>query len=123
MIVSKKSNYTAFRISKIENYIRDLDDDISSLFTALQRRIRFGDATDGKASENIAGEFQVYTSNGTADTEDAVAHTLGSIPKGFLVINIDKGGVVYDSGTAWTSSNIYLKVTTISTAVTLFLIK
>ena len=106
-----------------ENYSRDVNRDLINITETLKGRIRFGSGTSGERGENIAGEFVTYTSNAVADTEDTVAHTLGAAPVGFIIINRDKGGVVYDSGTAWTSSNLYLKCSTASTVVDLFLLK
>jgi hypothetical protein len=57
---------------------------------------------------------------GLADTEFAVAHTLGIIPSGFATKNSDKAGINYDSGgTAWTDTNIYLKNNVANCAVTI----
>jgi hypothetical protein len=123
MLTAKISNYIRFDKQQPEDYIKDVDKDLINLFTVLKGRVAFGSGSDGAKGENISGEFQVYTSNAVADTEDTIAHTLGAVPIGFIVINIDKGGVVYDGGTAWTSSNIYLKCSTTSTNITLFLLK
>lgn len=46
---------------------------------------------------------------GNADTEFTVLHNLSRVPKGYGVTYTDAGGVVYDSGTAWTAVAIYLK--------------
>ncbi len=97
--------------------------DLANLFLWSNGRVRFGSGVDGERGENMAGEFQVYTSNGSADTEDTVAHGLGAVPIGYIVIKQDKGSIVYDSGTAWTSTNIYLKQTGTSVATSLFLLK
>lgn len=56
---------------------------------------------------------------GTADTEFTITHPLGRIPAGFLVTRIDKAGTVYDSGTPWTNTTIYLKCSAASAVVTL----
>ena len=63
-----------------------------------------------------------YTSNGTANTEDAVAHGLKRVPLGFIVCSQDKAGVVYASGTAHTATNLYLKnsVATVATKLIVF---
>ena len=129
MRVTKISNYTGLedkegdlQLGRITPLVRDFNNDLITLFTAFQRRVRFGDGTAGH-SENIDGEFVTYTSNGTANTEDTVSHTLGSIPIGYIVIKQDKGSSVYEGGTSWTTSNIYLKQTGTSVATTLFLLK
>lgn len=55
---------------------------------------------------------------GNADTEFTVTHHLGRTPTGFIVTNTDKAAQVYDSGTAWTSTSVYLKSATANCAVT-----
>ena len=104
-------------------YEKQLDVDVENLFFLSHGRVRFGTGNDGDRGENISGEFQVYTSNATPDTADSISHTLGSVPIGFLVVNLDKGAVIYDSGTAWTETTISLKSTVASTTATIFLLK
>jgi hypothetical protein len=107
----------------LESNIRRLEQDTHQLFEALKGRIRFGSGVDGERGENVAGEFQVIADTGNADTEITLAHTIGAVPIGYIVIKIDKAGIIYDSGTTWTSSNIYLKCDVANCAVSLFLIK
>jgi len=66
--------------------------------------------------DNVDCAFVSFTSNATPDTEDTVAHGLGRVPTGYLVYSRDKAGVLYDSGTAFTASNIYLKCNVASVA-------
>jgi hypothetical protein len=73
-----------------------------------------------RIDENFDGEIVSYSSNAIANTQDTVIHGLGKIPVGFLVIDIDKGGVVYRSATS-DETNLYLKCSTATTAVTLFI--
>ena len=112
----KKTSLPALLISnkqEIREYDKDLlkvlDDSYTNLDSILTKGIRFQDNVDCTLVE--------YNSNGSVDTEDTVAHGLGKVPTGFLVYNLDKGSVVYDSGTAWTSTNIYLKNTVATVAV------
>jgi len=123
MKVNKISNYIGFRRTEPEKHINAVDRDLLNIILALQGRIRFGDGTDAEQGENVAGEFQVVADTGSANTEFSVTHSLGVVPIGFLVTNIDKGGVVYDSGTAWTTTAINLKCSVANAAVTLFLLK
>lgn len=67
----------------------------------------------------LGGTILPYTSNATADTQDTVAHNLGYIPNGFIVINSDKAAKVYKGSTAWTATNIYLKCDVTSAATSL----
>ena len=72
--------------------LRSINTDLTSLFTALQGRIRFGDGGDGDRGENLSGEFQLFTSHASANTEFSVTHTLGSVPVGYLILGQDKAG-------------------------------
>jgi hypothetical protein len=124
MQFGKLSNYIGFDDTiQIEDYVKSLDRDISKLFLGFKGNIRFGDASDGEEGENIAGEFQVVSDTGNIDTEFSITHTLGATPLGYIVTKINKGGVIYDSGTAWTDTTIYLKCSAANAAVTLFLLK
>ncbi len=106
---------TAFRpfqingISDLGELLRRLEEYDRNNGAILNRGIRFEDNFDAVSI--------TYTSNAVADTEDTVTHTLGKVPTGFIVYSINKGGVVYLSGTAATKTNIYLKCSTTSTAV------
>ena len=57
--------------------------------------------------------------SGNADTEFSVTHYLGRVPSGFIVTKSDKACSVYDSGTAWTTSTIYLKCDAANVALTI----
>jgi hypothetical protein len=109
-----------------ETYLVELDKDIESLHTALQGRIRFGGGIDGERGENLSGEWQVFTTSATPDAENTIAHTLGSVPVGYIICGQDKAGSLYqlsDTGTAWTGSNIYLKCSVASITFKVFLLK
>lgn len=107
----------------IVNYAKAVDNDLINIFTVLKGRIRFGDSIDGGRGENISGEFQTFTTNATPNAENLIAHTLGAIPIGWLVINKDKAGDLYASTTAWTSSSIAFKCSVASVTYTVFLLK
>ena len=121
MKLGKKLNYTSR--SSGQEILRQIDLDMLSLFQCLNGRVRFGSGDDGTEGENIAGEFQVVTDTGSANTEFVVAHTLGAVPVGYLVLKQNKAGSIYDSGTTWTDTNIYLKGSAANMNVTLFLLK
>ncbi len=126
MIVKKISNYNASRYAtdKFDNSdIKNYDTDFNTVVTCLQGRVRFGAGNDGSNGENIDGQWQVISDTGTINTEFSVSHSLGSIPVGYLVTKINKGGVIYDSGTAWTSTTIYLKCSAANATVSLFLLQ
>jgi hypothetical protein len=106
----------------LESNMRRLEQDLSQIFEAFKGRVRFGTGADGDRGENISGEFQVVTTS-TANTAFSVTHSLGAVPIGFLVINNNTKGVVYDSGTAWTDTTISLKCSEATATLTLFLLK
>jgi hypothetical protein len=73
-----------------------------------------------KFSDNFNAEILEISDSGVADSEITVAHTLKRTPTGFIVTYINKAGVVYVSGTAWTATNIYLKCNVASCAIKVF---
>ena len=68
---------------------------------------------------NLAAKYVVFTSNGAANIEDAVAHTLGAVPTGYIVVRQDKAGIIYDSGLDFTTTTMYLKTSVASVTWTL----
>jgi len=81
--------------------------------------ITLGDASDGSPVGKLDARYQVYTTNATPDTEDTIAHGLGRTPVGYVVVCKDKAGDVYKGTTAWDGTNIYLKCSIASVAVTI----
>jgi len=109
-----------------EAQIRVLQNQIDKLYDCLHGRVSFGTGVDGVSGMNVEGEWQSYVSNATPDTEDTIAHTVGSVPLGYLVVTQDKAGSIYGTaslGTAWTSSAIYVKCSVASVTFLLFLVK
>lgn len=131
MKIGKTANYTGFLTfpeggnewKQAEGYAKAADTDLKNLFTMAHGRIRFGAATDGTMGENIAGEYQLFTSHADAGSEDTVAHSLGSIPMGYIVMKQDKNACLYAGSTTWTSDNIYFISSATQTAYTVFLVK
>jgi hypothetical protein len=81
-------------------------------------------ALDGMFREIASIPFNQSESISVADTGDAntefsVTHHLDRVPVGFFVTNTDKAVSVYDSGTAWTSTTIYLKANVANAAITI----
>lgn len=100
------------RLSEFEDsLLRVLNSLNLNLEAILNRGLNF--------TENFDARILSYTSNASPDTEDTVAHSLGRAPSYFVVISKDKAGDFYKSGTAWTSSNIYLKCSVASVAASI----
>ena len=95
--------------------------DTDSQNTGDARLLALGDATDGSTVGELNAKYQVVADTGNADTEFTVAHGLGRTPVGFLVVNANKAGYVYDSGSAWGSTNILLKASAANMAITLMI--
>lgn len=124
MKVSKRSTYNPEEVKKDpSSYLKKIDLDIQDIMTAFQGRIRFGTSTNGYRGQNVSGEFHRKADTGNADTQFSVTHTLGIVPTDYIVTYISKGGVVYDSGTTWTTTTIYLKCTAANAAVNIFILK
>jgi len=56
---------------------------------------------------------------GDANSELTFVHHLGRTPAGFILTKSDAACSVYDSGTTWTTTTIYLKCNTANTAITI----
>ena len=65
---------------------------------------------------NLNGKWLVFTSNSVADAEDTIAHDLKRIPLIYLAGIPDKSARLYLGTTAATSTNVYLKSSTATTA-------
>lgn len=60
----------------------------------------------------LDGQYLQFTFHASAGTEATIPHDLGRVPVGVIPVIIDGDTVssyYYEGGTAWTSSNIYLK--------------
>lgn len=106
-----------------QEQIRVLDLNMRKLFEVFKGRVRFGTGTDGDGGENISGIWQSITTNATPDSTETLAHGLGSIPIGYIVVNQDKAGSLYDQGTTWTTDNMYLSCDVASVTFTIFVLK
>lgn len=86
--------------------------------TSVARNLTFtnGAIANNDKAGNMRAVWCVYTSNGTANTEDAVPHTLGYVPVGFFAAAPNKAATIYVGPTAWTKTHIYLK-TSVATVI------
>lgn len=110
----------------VDQQIAILQSQIKKIFTCLQGRISFGTGVDGTQSGNLEGEWQLFTVNSGANVEFNVAHTINSIPLGYLVVSQNKAGNLYQqatTGTAWTATQISLKSTVDAVTYLIYLIK
>ena len=82
---------------------------------------RGGTIQNNDKTGNVNGKYVVFTSNGVANTEDAVAHKLGRVPVGYIPVKTNKSAVLYDSTTAFTTTTIYWKSSAATVAWTVFI--
>ncbi len=85
----------------------------SDLARLLNGGLKFSDNQNAKTVE--------VADTGTANTEFSVTHTLKRVPSGFIVVRRTGTGVIYESGTAWTATTIYLKSTTANNAISVLI--
>ena len=124
MRINKISNYVGGKLSKPEDYLRGVNSDLTNLFLWSKGRVSFaGVNTDGASGENIAGEFQTFTSSADALTQNTIAHGLGNVPTGYLTMRQNKSASLYTGASVWTTTNIYLISSATSTTYTIFLVK
>jgi len=123
MLIGK--GFTLNKNRPIESQVQDIELFLNKVSLNLTR-ISFGDPADGNRGENLDGQWQLFTSHASANTEFSVTHTIGSIPVGYIVCGQDKAGELYqldDTGTAWTATTVYFKSTGTSVAYEIFLLK
>jgi len=74
-----------------------------------------------RITDNIDGVIQTITFN-VANNEYEISHALKRIPNGFIILNKNKASDVYDSGTTWTTTSIYLKCDTAGAVIKLIVL-
>ena len=91
---------------ELQNYVKDLAN-------LLNGGVKF--------SDNFNANLITVSDTGVADTTFVVTHNLKRVPIGYMPFYLNKAGVVYDAGTPWTASAIYLKCNVASTLVKLLI--
>lgn len=113
-VVPMVYSVTPAQLGQLDKDLKDLKSVLADLINNLNVILDAGIDFD----DNVDCVFVTYTTNAIANTQDTVAHGLGKIPVGYIVVNRDKVGIVYKSST-FTDSNLFLKCNVASTAVTL----
>jgi hypothetical protein len=106
-----------------EEYLLGIDNDLIQLFTWSKGRVRFGDIVNGSRGENISGNWLTFTSSATPNAENTITHKVGAIPIGYLVVQQDKAGSLYNGTTVWSDTKLYLKCSVASVTFKIFLLK
>jgi hypothetical protein len=89
------------------------------LYKVLKGNTSFGDGTN---TDNISGGWYTVVTPVTPDTQFSITHNLNIVPSGYIVMSRNKAAIVYDSGTAWTATQIFLKCNVASTTIKIFII-
>ena len=115
MTVYKKNLFQRLFINQppdhdVKDLLKSLTEQDDNLDSILDRGIAF--------EENVDCRFVTYTSNAAPNTADTVAHDLGKVPQGFIVIALDKAGIIYNGGT-FTNTDLILKCNVASVTVTI----
>jgi hypothetical protein len=97
----------------------DIRNALFRIARAINGSLTFGDGTQ---TDNIRGEWVTLTTDGTPGAENAITHSLGATPPGFLILKPPASGVINTGATAWTSTTIYVTCTAASQEVTLFIL-
>jgi hypothetical protein len=104
------------------------EDVLGDVYKALRGNISYGkqgfneaNPTLGIVTDNVDGNFGTTANSGTADTQFVVTHNLNRVPIGFHVVRQNKAGSFYDSGAAWTTTQIFLKCNVANVAATFFI--
>lgn len=114
------------QFSDLARQIPTINSEFQKVHDFSHGRVRFGDGGDGDRGENMSGEFQLFTSDATPDTEFSITHGLGSVPVGRLIIWQDAAGSLYQgptTGTAWTDTTVYFSCDVASVEFLIFLLK
>lgn len=94
---------------------------LQSMYKVLRGNVSYGTLDPGDVGQNIDGYPATATTPVAINTEFAVKHGLNRVPVGFHVVNKNGSVDVYKSTTPWTAKTIYLKATTASINITLFI--
>jgi hypothetical protein len=121
MQVRKPSKHVVGEGNNHEKVLKDV-------YKALRGNISYGqqgfdsaNPTLGLVTDNIDGAFGTTSDSGAADTQFTVTHNLNRLPIGFHVVRQNKAGSFYDSGTTWTTTQIFLKCNVANVAATFFI--
>jgi hypothetical protein len=95
---------------------------LQRVYKILRGNISYGSLTVGDKNQNLDGyPVKNFAIVAAINTEFAVSHGLNRVPVGFHVVTKSGAGDVYQSTTAWTSTQIFLKCTTTGINVSLFI--
>ena len=83
--------------------------------------VGLGTGADNTVAGVLDAKYQVIADTGEANAEITIAHGLSRTPIGYLLIMSDKACILYNGSTAWDATNIYLKCSVATCAVTILI--
>jgi len=100
--------------------LEELRNELMLFVEELRTALRYLDPV-----ENFRGTLETATFSVTPGTELTIAHNLGFVPTGYIMVKINNTGGSYPrimaGPTAWTTSNLYLVCDVASVGITTFI--
>lgn len=93
---------------------------VEDLHKIFNRNISFGTGVNSQ-DQNIQGAMVEVTDSGLANSVIAVTHNLGYIPKFYDIKYANKATQVFDFGTVWTNTQIFIASSTANTKLRIFI--
>lgn len=112
MKITRKNTYDI-----VSPNIRRYDEDLYKLING--RKISFGQQVNS-GDQNIDGQMVEIADTGLANTQFSVVHNLGRVPLFYDIKYMSLATSVFDSGTTWTTTQIFLKSSTAHVKLRIF---
>lgn len=112
MLITRKRTYD-IQDSNDKRFIEDLHKLING------RNISFGTVVNG-GDQNIQGMMIEIADSGVANSSITLIHNLGYIPKFYDVKYMSLATQIFDFGTPWTTTKIFLASSTAHTKLRIF---
>lgn len=93
---------------------------IEDLHKIFNRNISFGSGIDTQ-DQNVQGKMVEIADSGLANSVIIVIHNLGYIPKFYDIKYASKATQIFDFGTVWTDTQIFLASSTANTKLRIFI--
>jgi hypothetical protein len=96
----------------------------NQLCSAVNGQLSFGTTSPNGTPlpGNMKGQMVITGTPVSPNVEFQVIHNLGYVPLGYLVIQRNANCVIYNGTTAWTGQSIFLKCSTASAEIILFVL-
>lgn len=98
----------------------DLSRILDVIYKILRTNVSFGSVG---FPDNMAGVMLSGNTGVAANTQFTVTHNLGVIPVGFIILRRDQHCSIYDTGTAWTTTQIFVAADAPNVNYTIFVLK